>query len=292
MHATIGRPGDPPFPPTAEDRATFSAREQIRWEAGAVRESGHVPDDPPDSACWRHRTREQCVLHARRIAEDRETREHASLGLDVLVWMHARKRLRAVPHREFLTRFDPAGRWRDGATPAVGLARAAVLHHLPLAGREETTADLFAGAAFWRRICPAEREWMEAERRARLSFFCVERAERTGVRLRDLFGSMSGRRDVWIPRQEIRVSGLERGATVFARVVAFRGAMFLGSAQADSTLRAGVLDAALPARTVRRSGRPLRSRTGMVNALFEAWEEVAGPLPVAAMCEETGGRKR
>lgn len=292
MHPTTALIECPPFPASADDRETFAARGAEGPDATVVRESGREPDDPPDTACWRHRTRDECLVHAKRIAVDRETRRETSALIELCAWMHARKRIGGVPHAEFLRRFDPAARWRDGAMPATALARAAAIHHLPLEELEETPAEMFSRAAFFRRLCPGEREWMAAERRARFSYYSVERRDGREIVLRDFFGEMSGRRVVRVAADELGSRRVEEGSALFARIVEFRGTNRLTPEQWDSTERAGVLDPALPARTVRRLGRPLRSRKGMVNALFEAWQRVAGSLPAGGTDAEKRGDER
>ena len=277
MHVTIGSAGCRVFPPSGEAHDGFAGRDASAASGEGVRESGRDPDAPPDGACWRHRSREECVAFGIRLAADAEARRDTALSIELLAWLHARKHTRGVPHRAFLRKFDASRRWQSGATPAGALARAAAVHHLPLTARGDTAAESFAGSGFFPRLCPAEREWMDAERRARFSYFEVADGGRAGWVLRDFFGSMSGRREIEVARDALR---LDAGCSVFARVVHFRGRNHVAPGQWDSTLRAGVLDPALPARTVRKIGRPLRSRGAMVHALFEAWERVAGPLPI------------
>ena len=195
-----------------------------------------------------------------------------SIGVDLLVWMHAARRLKAVPQSTFLERFEPSRRWVNGATPEFGLARAAVLYHLPLAPDLPTAAEWFQETPFARRICSAEREWLECERRARFSYFEVVSADGRQVVLRDWFGSLSGRADVVIAAEELDETDLAVGETVFTRLVRYREAHYVDLLQVDSTLRAGLAEPQLPAALVWASpAAQLRDRAYMVNALFDIW---------------------
>lgn len=273
MERTTGSKECPPFPPTPGTPIVFAARKGFPPLRAGVRESGQGPDDPDGRrACWHHREPEDCAALGAKLENDRETRRMTSIGLDLLVWMYARKRLRSVPQRPFLERFEPSRRWEDGATPPLGLARGAVLYHLPVAGESQTPAEMFEESLFRARICPAEREWLEAERRARFSFFEIVRVNRLGVQLRDWFRELSGRRDVLLQPEEIDGTGLTPGQTVFARVVPFRKEHYVDLMQSQASVHCGIADPAAPPRAVWSSTRPLRDRSGMVHALFETWE--------------------
>lgn len=231
-----------------------------------------MPDDPDGRrACWHHKEPEGCAALGLKLENDRETRRMTSIGLDVLVWAHVRKRLQQVPQRPFLERFETSRRWEDGATPPLGLARGAVLYHLPVAGESQTPAEMFEESLFRARICASEREWLEAERRARFSYFEVVRANRLGVQLRDWFGELSGRRDVLLRPEEIDET-LAAGQTVFARIVPYRNDHYVDLLQCQTSAHCGIADPGAPARAVWGSDRALRDRSGMVYALFETWE--------------------
>jgi len=273
MEHTVGSSERPSFQPTSGTPIVFAARKGFPPYRAGVRESGQTPDDPDGRrACWHHREPEACAALGLKLEHDRETRRLTSIGLDLLVWMHARKRLRAVPQRGFLERFEPSRRWEDGATPPLGLARGAVLYHLPVVGESQTPAEMFEESLFRARICPSEREWLEAARRARFSFFEVMRVNRLGVLLRDWFRELSGRRDVLLRPDELEASGLAPGQTVFARIVPFRNDHFVDLMQSQTSVHCGIVDPAAPPRAVWGSDRALRDRSGMVHALFETWE--------------------
>lgn len=273
MERTTGSRECPPFPPTSGTPIVFAARKGFPPGRAGVRESGQTPDDPDGRrACWHHKESDACVALAVKLEHDRETRRMTSIGLDLLVWMHVRKRMRSVPQRPFLERFEPSRRWEDGATPPLGLARGAVLYHLPVSGESQTPAEMFEESLFRARICPAEREWLEAERHARFSFFEIVQTNRLGVLLRDWFRELSGRRDVFLRPDEIESAGLAPGQTVFARIVPFRNEHYVDLMQSQTSVHCGIADPSAPPRAVWASARALRDRSGMVHALFETWE--------------------
>lgn len=275
MERITGSRECPSFPPTPGTPIVFAARKGFPASRAGVRESGQDPDDPDGRtrACWHHREAAECTAYGVKLELDREARRLTSIGIDLLVWMHARKTLDVVPQRPFLERFEPSRRWENGATPPLGLARGAVLYHLPLGPDHGTAAELFEGSRMRPRICPAEVEWLEAERRARFSFFEVAEIGPRGVLLRDWFRALSGRRDVLVRRDEFdRASeSLLPGHTVFARIVPFRRQHYVNLMQLETSIRAGV-DPARPPMEVWSSPHDLRDRSGMVHALFETWE--------------------
>lgn len=198
-------------------------------------------------------------------------RRLTSIGIDTMVWIHARSAARAIPQRSFLERFEPTRRWLDGGTPPLGLARAAVLYHLPSGSPEQTAAHLFLGSKMCSRICPSEIEWLDAQLHARFSYFQVTGRQREGVVLRDWFAVLSGRRDVVVKASELGEAPAAKGHTVFARVIPYRGEHFVDELQALSSAGAGIADPAAPPRAVWAVGRNLRDRTTMLETLFETW---------------------
>jgi len=277
MERITGSRECPAFPPTPGAPIVFAARKGFPASRAGVRESGHDPDDPDGRtrACWHHREAAECTAYGVKLELDREARRLTSIGIDLLVWMHARKALHAVPQRPFLERFEPSRRWENGATPPLGLARGAVLYHLPVGVDHLTAAELFEESKMRPRICPAEVEWLEAERRARFSFFEVVEMGRRGVLLRDWFRALSGRRDVLLRSDEIECEEISPGHTVFARIVPFRRQHFVNLMQIETSTRAGIRDPAGPPMAVWSSNHELRDRSGMVHALFETWEREA-----------------
>lgn len=236
-----------------------------------------MPDAGPDAGgppCWHHDERFACVALGNKLALDRETRRLTSIGLDLAVWLHARSRLGLVPQREFLARYETGRHWNGRATPPLGLARGAVLYHLPATGADgPTPAEMFDASPLFPKICAAEREWLHAQRRARLSYYEVTATWRRGVRLRDWFGELSGRRPVWIEAGEIPERDVAVGQTVFARLIPFRGKHYVDLLQFRTSLRECVADPReAPAAVWRIGGERLRDRTGMTNELFETWK--------------------
>lgn len=226
--------------------------------------------------CARHASPEVCRQARDRLPRVHEARRQASLAIDAHVWHHVRRRTGTIPHRPFLERFDPAGRWRDGSLPGVGLARAAVLYHLPWEGRR-TLADRFADSGEARALCLAERAWLHAERRARISFFRVGRMWESGrLVVRDLFGPRGDAELVLGPR-DVAAIAPEWREVLFARVVELDGTHAIDLGQVRGTTESRIRDTGLPVRHVRRLGRDLRRHEEFVMALFEAWELEAFP---------------
>lgn len=277
MELVTGTRECPPFPPTSGTPIVFAARKGIASRRAGVRESGQEPDDPDGRgrACWHHREASDCTAYGTKLERDQEARRATSIGIDLLIWMHARRALGAVPQRSFLERFEPSRRWEDGATPPLGLCRGAVLYHLPVGEERLTAAELFEESRMRPRICPAEVEWLEAERHARFSYFEVVEMGRRGILLRDWFRSLSGRRDVLLCPDEIESESLSPGQTAFARVVPFRRQHYVNLMQIETSSGAGIRDPAAPPMAVWASNHELRDRSGMVQALFETWEREA-----------------
>src|SRR5690349_1712650 len=130
----------PAFPPTPGTPIVFAARRRSDARRRGVRESGQGPDDPDGrSACWHHDDAIDCETLGHRLATDRETRRLTSIGVDLLLWSHAKRALSGIPQEDFLSRFEPDRRWSDGSSPPLGLARAAVLYHLPALATDRRT---------------------------------------------------------------------------------------------------------------------------------------------------------
>lgn len=248
----------------------------------AVRESGRRPADvrPPAGrrACWRHDDRGVCLLTRRRLATDEAARRDAAIRLETLLWLHAKETLRRVPHRRFLARFDRSDRWRLGS-PQFGLARGAAFWHL----REKdgrTLADGFEESRYADRICPAEREWLAAEKTARFSFFWVSNVTETSFRLNDSF-PVPGAKSVFVlPYGEIERDEIAECATVFTRLVTWHDQPFVDLLQYDTTPRSRIADPTSPTRRLCHAGADIHDGDAFVRALFDAWEAEAGRFPV------------
>ena len=221
--------------------------------------------------CGKHTSPDECEALGRKLERSHETRRQVSIGLDTNIWMSAvRERSGAIPHAGFLERFERSGRWRDGSTPFFGLARAAVLYHLPSwTGR--TLAEHFAETAAARALCPSEREWLVAEQRARLSFFRVKRSGFTGrIRIVDAFDRSAG--EIGLGPRDYSPHRPVWRDTLFARVVCFRGDSYVDVMQLVTASGCGIHDPLSPLRQARTGGRKLAIREERVIALFEAWD--------------------
>ena len=242
-------------------RVTPGTAELSRGEAAALRR------------CAIHPTPADCRAARDRLARVHEARRQSALAIDAHVWLHARRRWDAIPHRPFLERWDPGGRWRDGSLPAAGLARAAVLYHLPWEGTgTRTLADRFADSAEAKALCLAERAWLDAERKARFSFFRVGRLWDSGrVSVRDVFAPR-GDDEIVLGALDVATPAPAWREVLFARIVEIGGTHAIDLGQVRGARACGIRDSAMPVRHVRRLGRDLRRHAELVTALFEAWE--------------------
>lgn len=225
----------------------------------------------PLRRCSAHASPLVCAEAVRRLPRSHEARRQTALAIDAYVWHHARRRTGTIPHRGFLQRFDPGGRWQDGSLPGPGLARAAVLYHLPWEGRR-TLADRFADTPEARTLCLAERTWLDVERRARISFFRVSRIWDSGrISVRDLFGPRTDAEIALVPRAIGPVLP-EWRELLFARIVTVAETCSIDFGQVRGARESQIRDHGLPVRHVRRLGRDLQRHEEFVMALFEAWE--------------------
>lgn len=265
----------PSFPPTHGTPIVFAGRRPIGSGTAGVRESGQGPDDPDGRpACWHHGRESECRTHAARLTRDRAARRLTSIGMDAIVWNHTRAALKTIPQQSFLERFEPTRRWMDGGTPSLGLARAAVLYHLPDGSDTLTPGERFLRSNLCSRICPSEVAWIDAQCRARFSYFRVLTTTRDGLVLRDWFGDLSGRRDVEVHPEEVEEREglrLESGQSVFARLIPYRRRHFVDHLQSEKAA-----DPADAVKGVWSAKRDLRNRTVMLEALFENWKRRNG----------------
>ena len=272
----------PAFPLSLDACCEPSSDDPITIGMDAVRESGRRPADVRHPAgrraCWRHDKVAECGATLRRIATDEQARRDAAIGVETLLWLHAKETLRRVPHRRFLARFDRSGRWKMGS-PIFGLARGAAFYHL----RERdgrTLAERFEGSRYDERLCQAEREWLAAEKTARISFFWVSNVGKSTFCLNDSFPEPGAKSAITLPYGEIAEDDIAPCQTVFARIVTWRGQPFVDLLEYDTTVRTRLADPTSPVRLLCETGVDVRDPEAFVRALFDAWERTIGPFPV------------